>query len=181
MNVLVAYSSRHGATAGIAKHIATHLTEAGVLAEAVSVDKVTSVDGYDAVVLGASAYIFRWQKAAVHFAHEHAEHLAAHPLWLFSSGPIGTDLVDKQGVDVFVATRPKEFDELVELLHPVGEKVFFGAYDPTARPIGMSERLIRTMPAARNGLPAGDFRDWPAIDAWAQEVADELKGKAATP
>jgi menaquinone-dependent protoporphyrinogen oxidase len=181
MNVLVAYSSRHGATAGIAKHIATHLTEAGVPAEAVSVDKVTSVAGYDAVVLGASAYIFHWQKAAVRFAREYAEHLATHPLWLFSSGPIGTDLVDKQGVDVFVATRPKEFDELVELLHPVGEKVFFGAYDPTARPIGMSERLIRTMPAARNGLPAGDFRDWPAIEAWAQEVADELKGKAASP
>ncbi len=181
MNVLVAYSSRHGATAGIAEHIATHLSEAGFPATALSVDKVTSVDGYDAVVLGASAYMFHWQKAAVRFAHENAEYLATHPLWLFGSGPIGTDLVDKQGVDVFVACRPKEFDELVELLHPVGEKVFFGAYDPTARPIGMSERLIRTMPAARNGLPAGDFRDWPAIEAWAQEVADELKGKAATP
>ena len=181
MKVLVASSSRHGATAGIAEHIATHLTEAGVPATALSVNKVTSVDGYDAVLLGASAYMFHWQKAAVHFAHEYAEHLTKHPLWLFSSGPIGTDLVDKQGVDVFVATRPKELDELVELLHPVGEKVFFGAYDPTARPIGMSERLIRTMPAARNGLPAGDFRDWPAIEAWAQEVADELKGKAATP
>lgn len=181
MNVLVAYSSRHGATAGIAEHIATHLTEAGVPATALAVNKVTSVDGYDAVVLGASAYMFHWQKAAVHFAHEYAEHLARHPLWLFSSGPIGTDLVNKQGVDVFVASRPKDFDELVELLHPVGEKVFFGAYDPTARPIGMSERLIRTMPAARNGLPAGDFRDWLAIEAWAQGIAAELKGKAATP
>jgi menaquinone-dependent protoporphyrinogen oxidase len=181
MNVLVAYSSRHGATAGIAEHIATHLTEAGFSATALAVNTVTSVDDYDAVVLGASAYLFHWQKAAVRFAHEYAEHLATHPLWLFSSGPIGTDLVNKQGVDVFVASRPKDFDELVELLHPVGEKVFFGAYDPTARPIGMSERLIRTMPAARNELPAGDFRDWPAIEAWAQEVADELKGKAATP
>ncbi|NYI42571.1 flavodoxin domain-containing protein [Demequina lutea] len=180
MNVLVAYSSRHGATAGIAEHIATHLGKAGVPATALSVDKVTDVEGYDAVVLGASTYMFRWQKEAVRFAREYAEHLAKHPLWLFSSGPIGTDLVNKQGVDALVASRPKEFDELVDLLHPVAEKVFFGAYDPTARPIGMSERLIRTMPAARDGLPAGDFRDWPAIEAWAQEIAAELKGEAAS-
>ncbi|NTV39380.1 MAG: flavodoxin, partial [Demequinaceae bacterium] len=180
MNVLVAYSSRHGATAGIAEHIATHLTEAGCPATAISVEKVQSLDGYDAVVLGASAYMFRWQKEAVRFARHNAEQLAARPLWLFSSGPIGPDLVDKQGVDVLVASRPKEFDELAELLHPVGDKVFFGAYNPNARPIGMSERLIRTMPAAREGLPAGDYRNWPAIEAWAQEIAAELEGKAAT-
>jgi hypothetical protein len=23
-------------------------------------------------------------------------------------------------------------------------------------------------------MPAGDFRDWPAIDAWAAEIAGEL-------
>ncbi len=175
MTVLVAYSSRHGATAGIAQHIATHLTEAGVPAEAASVDTVRGLEGYDAVVLGASAYMFHWQKDAVRFARSYAESLAARPLWLFSSGPIGTDLVNKQGVDVLVASRPKEFDELVELLHPIGDKVFFGAYDPTARPIGMSERLIRTMPAARDGLPTGDYRDWPAIEGWAEEIAAELK------
>jgi menaquinone-dependent protoporphyrinogen oxidase len=30
------------------------------------------------------------------------------------------------------------------------------------------------MPAARDSLPAGDFRDWDAIAAWAQEIASEL-------
>jgi menaquinone-dependent protoporphyrinogen oxidase len=30
------------------------------------------------------------------------------------------------------------------------------------------------MPAARGALPAGDFRDWPAIDAWAAQIAAEL-------
>ena len=180
MKVLVAYSSRHGATAGIAEHIATHLSGVGVPAEAVSVDKVTDLDEYDAVVLGASAYMFRWQKEAVRFARNHAEHLAAHPLWLFSSGPLGTDLVNNKDVDVLVASRPKEFDEIAGLLHPIAERVFFGKYDPSARPIGLSERLIRTMPAARDNLAAGDFRDWPAIEEWAQEIAAALKGTATT-
>lgn len=181
MNVLVAYSSRHGATAGIAEHIAAHLTEAGVPAQALSVDKVTEVETYDAVVLGASAYLFHWQKEAMRFARYYMEYLAEHPLWLFSSGPLGTDLINEKDIDLLVASRPKEFDELVSLLHPVGERVFFGKYDPNARPIGMSERLIRTMPAGRNGLPAGDYRDWPAIEAWALEIAADLKGAAAKP
>jgi menaquinone-dependent protoporphyrinogen oxidase len=30
------------------------------------------------------------------------------------------------------------------------------------------------MPAARDALPAGDYRDWPAIDAWATQIAAEL-------
>jgi len=38
----------------------------------------------------------------------------------------------------------------------------------------MSERLVRLMPAARNVLPAGDFRDWDAIETWAREIAAEL-------
>ena len=36
------------------------------------------------------------------------------------------------------------------------------------------ERITQLMPAARNALPAGDFRDWEAIDAWAGTIADEL-------
>jgi menaquinone-dependent protoporphyrinogen oxidase len=180
MKVLVAYATRHGSTKGIAEHIATHLTGEGFEAKALPVKNVTDLEGYDAVVLGGAAYMFHWHKDAVQFAHEHAEFLAEHPLWLFNSGPLGTDLVNKQGVDVLVASRPKEFDGLVQLLHPIAEKAFFGAYDPTARPIGMSERLLRTMPAARDGLPAGDFRDWQAIEAWALEIAAELKGTAGT-
>jgi menaquinone-dependent protoporphyrinogen oxidase len=31
------------------------------------------------------------------------------------------------------------------------------------------------MPAVREALPAGDFRDWPAIEAWAEEIARELR------
>ena len=30
------------------------------------------------------------------------------------------------------------------------------------------------MPAVRQALPAGDFRDWPAIEAWGAKIAQEL-------
>lgn len=65
-------------------------------------------------------------------------------------------------------------DELIASVRARGERVFFGAYDPDADPIGFGERITRAIPAARNAMPAGDFRDWAAIDAWAEEIAAEL-------
>lgn len=175
MNVLVAYATRHGATAGIADRIAGTLRSAGHQAVSIPVEDVKTPEDYDAVVLGGAAYMFHWLKPAVKFARRHADALATRPVWLFSSGPLGDSMVDPDGADILTSARPKEFDELVALLHPRGERVFFGAYDPTAKPIGLGERLVRHMPAnAENSMPAGDFRDWDAIDAWAAEIAATL-------
>jgi menaquinone-dependent protoporphyrinogen oxidase len=179
MNVLVTYATRHGATAGIASRIADSLSAAGHDAHAVPVEDVTDIGGYDAVVLGSAAYMFHWLKPAVRFARHHHAELAARPVWLFSSGPIGTDQVDAQGQDVRISTRPKEWDEVVPLLSPRGEAVFFGAYDPAAPAIGLGEKLMRYMPAAAKTLPAGDFRDWDAIESWATEIATALDGTVA--
>ena len=33
---------------------------------------------------------------------------------------------------------------------------------------------MRLMPAAKRVLPAGDFRDWEAIAAWARQIAAQL-------
>lgn len=174
MKVLVAYATRHGATAGIAEQIATSLRAEGVHAEALPVEEVSGLEEYDAVVLGGAAYMFHWLKAARKFAQRHQAALQRRPVWLFSSGPLGTDEVDDEGHDVREAARPKEFDELTGLLKPRGEEVFFGAYDPEAKPIGLGERMTRMMPAAKAALPAGDFRDWERIDTWARQIAQQL-------
>jgi menaquinone-dependent protoporphyrinogen oxidase len=181
VNVLVAYATRHGATAGIAGQTATTLREEGVHAQALAVEEVTGLDEYDAVVLGGAAYMFHWLKAARKFAHQHQAALQQRPVWLFSSGPLGTDKVDDEGHDVRVAARPKEFDELTALLKPRGEAVFFGAHDPEAKPIGLGERITRMMPAAHAALPSGDFRDWKQIDAWARQVAQQLGPDSTRP
>ena len=60
MRVLVAYATRHGATAGIAERVAAALTAAGLSAEARPVEDVRDVEPYDAVVLGGAAYMFHW-------------------------------------------------------------------------------------------------------------------------
>lgn len=180
MTVLVAYASRHGSTAGIAERIAEVLRAAGLPAEAHPVEEVRDLGPYEAVVLGGAAYMFHWLKDATAFARRHRRELADRPVWLFSSGPLGTDRVDDEGHDVLESARPKEFEELTGLLHPRGEQVFFGAFDPGARPVGFGERLVRHLPAAKDATPAGDFRDWPATDAWAGTIAAELTAGEGT-
>ena len=175
MKILVTHASRHGSTAGIAERIAAALRAAGHDAEARPVTDVRDVEPYDAVVLGGAAYMFHWLKDASTFARRRREELLRRPVWIFSSGPLGTDLVDEKGQDVRVAARPKEFTELSQQLRPRGERVFFGAFDPDAPPIGIGERVVRHMPAAKDAMPAGDFRDWDDIDAWTAGIAAELE------
>ena len=179
MKVLVGHASRHGATAGIAERIAVPLRAAGFEVECRSVRDVDDVVSYDAFVIGAAAYMFHWLKDATRFIKRHRTILRSRPCWLFSSGPLGTDLVDEEGRDVFEVTRPKEFDDLEALISPVETRIFFGAWDPAAPPIGLGERVVRMMPAARNSMPSGDFRDWEAIDAWAGRIASDLQARTA--
>jgi menaquinone-dependent protoporphyrinogen oxidase len=174
MNVLVAYASRHGSTAGIAERIADTLRAAGTAAEAWPVARVTAVDGYDAFVVGSAAYMFHWIKDATRFVKRHQAVLERRPVWLFSSGPLGSDRVDDKGNDVLESARPKEFAQLAEMIHPRGTRVFFGAWDPQAPPIGLVERLVRRMPA-NDAIQGGDFRDWDAIEEWAREIARQLQ------
>jgi menaquinone-dependent protoporphyrinogen oxidase len=173
MNVLVAYATRHGATAGIAEQLAARLRSRGLDAVARPVVADLDLAQFDAFVVGAAAYMGGWLQEGTTFVRRNRARLAGRPTWLFSSGPVGPP-IDAKGRDVLAASVPKEFGEFMSLA-PRGMKVFFGAFDVNAPPVGVAERLMHHLPAvARTAIPAGDFRDWEAIDAWADEIAASL-------
>lgn len=179
MKVLVAYATRHGATAGIAERIAATLQAEGLEAEARAAASVTSLAPYDAFVVGSAAYIYHWLDDATKLVRRHRAELAAKPTWLFSSGPLGTEPLNEKGQDQKEAAVPKELPELAAAVSARGQAIFFGAWDPTAKPIGIAERAMKLMPAARDALPAGDFRDWAEIEAWARSIAADLRSGGA--
>jgi menaquinone-dependent protoporphyrinogen oxidase len=172
MNVLVGYATKYGATQGIAERIAEQLQVAGVAAEVRPVQAVGDLTGYDAYVIGSAIYMGAWRKEATAFVQSNQAILAAHPVWLFGSGPLGAATTDSRGQDLLVVSEPKEFAEFTEAIRPRGRQMFFGALDP--RTLTLPERLLRRLPAGRTLLPEGDFRDWSAIDAWAAGIAHEL-------
>ncbi len=179
MSVLVAYASKHGSTQGIAERIAERLLAAGLDAEAQPVDAVRDPAAYDAVVIGAATYMFHWMKEATAFVRRNRALLATRPVWLFSSGPLGTEATDKEGQDLRVVSEPREVPELRAAIHARDHRVFFGAFNPRMKPVGLTERLALMMPAARAAFPNGDFRDWAEIEAWADGIAQELAPVAA--
>lgn len=174
MRILVGHASRHGSTAGIAERIAGELRDDGFEVDCLPVGEVGDIDGYDAFVIGAAAYLFHWLKDATRFVKRHRDVLGERPVWLFSSGPLGTDLVDEEGRDILDVTRPKEFDQFVEMISPVDTRVFFGAWDPDVPPTGLAERFMRLLPSARSAMPTGDFRDWAEVQTWAASIASAL-------
>ncbi len=176
MQVLVAYATRHGATKGIAEHIASGIERPGVDVRVAEIRDVGAIDAYDAFVIGSAAYMGRWLGEASRFVRAHASELSARPVWLFSSGPIGPDRVDRRGRDVLATSAPREFEELGPVVHARDTRVFFGALDPDAKPIGLVEQLSAPFvrrTALRDSI-GGDYRDWPAIEAWADSIGRQL-------
>jgi menaquinone-dependent protoporphyrinogen oxidase len=117
--------------------------------------------------------MFHWPKDGAKFVRRNRTALRARPVWLFSSGPLGTDLVDKDGRDVREAAQAKETGELCEATGARHHAMFFGAWQK-GKLVGRAERFVTMMPAARGARPVGDFRDRDAIDAWADGIAAEL-------
>jgi menaquinone-dependent protoporphyrinogen oxidase len=161
MRVIVACASKHGSTEGIAEAIAERLHQVGHDAVAVRVSDVTDLDGVHAVVLGSAVYAGSWMKEATEFADANAGVLSGLPVWLFSSGPLGTEVNDDE-------EQPRQLAKLTETLRPRAHAMFFGALDRSK--LGFGERMI----VKAVNAPEGDFRDWNAISAWADEIGREL-------
>ena len=128
--------------------------------------------GYDAFVIGNAVYFESWLKEATNFVRRHETVLARLPVWLFSSGPLGTAATDAQGRDLRQAAEPKDIAELKRAIQPRDHHVFFGALDHHS--FGFTERVVWALPAARQLLIEGDFRNWTDVDTWATGIAQEL-------
>ncbi len=172
MSILVAYSSKHGATHEIADRIAAKLRATGLEADSQPMKSASDVSGYDAFVIGSAMYFGKWMKDAVLFVRHNQQTLATKPVWLFSSGPLGSETTDAEGHDLRDAAEPKELDELFEAVHPRDHRVFFGALDSDK--LGFAERVIHALPAGKELLRDGDFRDWDEIESWADGISHDL-------
>lgn len=161
MNVLVAVASKHGSTREIAGVIAEELRALGLDADLREAGEVTSIAGYEAVVLGSAVYMGNWRAEAKAFVSRLADQLATIPVWLFSSGPTGEVSRD-------TPVDPNGLADLLTATGARGHSTFAGKADP--QDLGFGERLIMRLVHT----PQGDFRDWDDIRAWARTIGAAL-------
>lgn len=173
MKVLVSAASKHGATAEIAEEIGRELREAlnegtgggDVVVEVRPPGEVSSVEDYDAVVLGSAVYAGHWLEPARELGKDHAEALSERPTWLFSVGPVGDPPKPEED--------PVDVGPILEATKARGHRVFAGKLDKGK--LGFAEKAIVLALRA----PEGDFREWEAVRAWTRDVGAALQAPAS--
>ena len=166
--ILVTWATRYGSTEEVAHAIADDLLKQGLAVNAQPISEVTSLERYDAVVIGCALYMSRMHKDARRFLKSHRDQLLRRPVGVFVLGPIHAD--------------PKEFAEAEKQMKkelakfpwfsPVAQQVIGGRFDPHKLGFPFS-----VLPPLRN-LPASDARDWPSIHAWAGTLPAVLQAAA---
>jgi menaquinone-dependent protoporphyrinogen oxidase len=159
--VLVAYASKHGATAEIAEAVADQLQKGGHAVDCVPADQARNLEAYDAAVIGSAVYMKRWRPEARRLLKRHRKLLAERPFWVFSSGPFGEKPDPKW-------SEPPRVIELAEHLG-VRDHVVFGGRLPIEPSNFMERAMVKDCPPDKR-----DLRDWDAIRAWAAEIGAEL-------
>jgi menaquinone-dependent protoporphyrinogen oxidase len=172
-SILIAYATRSGSTGEVANAIATAVREAGIEAEVLPVNKVSSLDGKTAVILGAPLYIGQLPKPFHKFLASHRAALSQLQSWCFVLGPTRTEPGD------FEMAGKQAEKQLARYpwFHPVQVQVFGGKWDANNLPLLFS--LTRYLPMNPLGkVPSSDIRDWTAIRAWGQGIARQLEPAA---
>ncbi|MEV0321370.1 flavodoxin domain-containing protein [Streptomyces sp. NPDC050658] len=165
IKVLVAYATKNGSTAEIARTITEVLRKEGLEPGMRQISAAGNVQSYDAVVLGSPIYGGRWHRDARRFVGHHAQSLAKRPVWLFSSGPLDPSASERD-------IPPVPFVRRILIRINAKEHITFGG----CLREGARGRVARMIIKSGKG---GDFRDFEQITAWAQGIGARLRDEFA--
>ena len=165
--VLVAYTTRHEATRGIAANIADELAGAGLAVRLEGIDAVGDLRAFRAAIIGCSVFEGEWMPGAHEFLAAHELQLKAMPVWLFASGP-SEPLPAAATVDV-----DRDLVAVIERIGPRDVALFAGALQP--HHIGAGLRILGQLSRAS----FTEHRDWEAVEHWAHQVAEDLGAPAS--
>ena len=161
--ILVAYATRAGSTAEIARVIGETLAAGGAAVDVLPIRSVTDLTGYQAVVLGSAVRYSSLLPEAVKFVEQNKAALEQRPLAIFAAHILnmGSDEASRQNRHVYL-------DAVRKLVPPRAEACFAGVGD--LKKVSFIEGLIGKMVKS----PIGDYRDWPAIRSWSESLENVL-------
>jgi menaquinone-dependent protoporphyrinogen oxidase len=168
--ILVTYASEYGSTGGVAEAIGKELCGKGAKVDVLSARNVNNLSSYQGVVIGSAIYRGKWMAEAVDFVKASAEILRQVPVAYF--------------MVCMTMHRPSEENrrkalayldpvlQTIPQVKPVNIEPFAGAMH-YSNLSWLNKKIIIS-----KGLPEGDFRNWEAIRAWANDLR-EVHGLAS--
>jgi menaquinone-dependent protoporphyrinogen oxidase len=162
--LLVAYASKCGSTGEVAKVIGQMLANDSATVDVRQTKDVSDLSAYRAVVLGSAIRRGKWLPEAVKFVEAHQQALSRVPIAYFTVCMTLSKDTEENRRKVAAYLEPVH-----QILKPVEEGFFAGKMDYGQ--LGFVERLMveRVMQ-----VPQGDFRNWTAIQTWAQALPVRL-------
>jgi menaquinone-dependent protoporphyrinogen oxidase len=162
-HILVAYTSRKGSTAEIALAVAKELEKTGAAVTVSDMTTVSSLEGYNAVVIGAPVYTGKVAYDVAIFARRHRDSLSRMPVAGFVTGiaPVYPKTGETTGFT-------RQLADALSPAKPVAVTMFAGKLD-TAR-LSLIERGMTSLLK----VPTGDFRDWVTIALWARDLPGKM-------
>ena len=165
--ILVAYASEHGSTGGVADALGRQLAAGGAAVDVRPAKEVADLGPYRAVVVGSAIHGGKWLPEALSFVRANQGRLREMPTAFFQVG-----MMIAKDAEKYRDLTSAVLDPARQLVSPVAERSFggavlFGNYSPIK---GAGMRIFLKCIA----MPEGDYRDWSAIRAWADEIRPKL-------
>ena len=158
--ILVAYATGSGSTGEVAEAIAAEIEKEGLTTVVKDVSEIETAVSYSGVVMGSSIRMGRWLPEAVACLEKVQADLANKPVAYFTT--CLTMVEDTKENRQIVLDYMEPLQKIAPDVTPIGLGLFAGALDPARRAIMVG------------GGPQGDYRNWQAIRAWANEVGKRM-------
>lgn len=170
MRALIVFASSHGSTAEVARFIADILRERGIESDIVAAAAAGSVENYDACLLGSAVHSGQWLPEMSYFVRRQRNSLSGKPIYLW--------------LNCLRVTEPDGYAYVTNHYLPnilTGKLSFrkIGVFAGKVELDAIDKDEVWTLSFRYDGAKtpaslAGDYRDWNAIRAWAEQVAVNL-------
>jgi menaquinone-dependent protoporphyrinogen oxidase len=167
IQILVAYASGSGSTREVAEAIAAKIEKQGLTTIIQNVSEVASITAYGGVVIGSSIRIGRWLPEAVACLERIKADVGERPVAYFTTCLTMVDDTKENRETVLDYMEPL-LVKIAPEIKPIGLGLFAGSLDPGRQAIMVGDG------------PQGDYRNWEAIGAWAQEIGEQFAQHLST-
>lgn len=180
MHILLLHRSHEGHTKTIAQHVATVLAQDGHNPEVAALKDAPAFAGYDAVVIGASIHVGKFDQKLVDYVSAHKEKLEPLPTAFFSVclRAAQHDAESETIVQGYLETLFTETGWKPAMATSFAGAIKYRDYNFLVRQL--MKRIAKQAGLSTDTSQNHVYTDWDAVTAFAKKVADLQTNRAAS-